>query len=84
MPLVDVTLTEGRSPEQVRDLLHALHDAVARTTGAAPEHIRVIVREVPRTHWATGDVTVAELHADRPAPDRAADHPDSHERKEQP
>ena len=61
MPLVDVTLTEGRSADQVRDLIHALHDAVHRTAGARPEHIRVIVREVPRTHWATGDVTVAEM-----------------------
>lgn len=81
MPLVDVTLTEGRSPEQVRDLLHALHDAVARTTGAATDHIRVVVREVPRTHWSTGDVTVAELYDARPAPDRAADHL---EKEEQP
>lgn len=61
MPLVDVTLTEGRSAEQVRDLIHALHAAVHGTTGARPEHIRVIVREVPRTHWATGDTTVAEM-----------------------
>lgn len=61
MPLVDVTLTAGRSPDQVRDLIHALHDAVHSTVGARPEHIRVIVREVPRTHWATGDVTVAEM-----------------------
>lgn len=71
MPLVDVTLTEGRSPEQVRDLLHALHEAVHTTLGARSEHIRVIVREVPRTHWATGDVTVAEMNL--PAPDRASD-----------
>ncbi len=70
MPLVDVTLTEGRTPEQVRELLHALHDAVRHTVGARPEHIRVIVREVPRTHWATGDVTVAEMNLS--APDRAA------------
>lgn len=61
MPLVDVTLTEGRSADQVRDLIHALHEAVHHTTGARSEYIRVIVREVPRTHWATGDVTVAEM-----------------------
>ena len=80
MPLVDVTLTEGRSAEQVRSLISALHDAVERTTGARTEHIRVIVREVPRTHWATGDVTVAEL-LDRPdTPDRP-DQPDQPEEK---
>lgn len=62
MPLVDITLTEGRTETQVRDLIHAVHDAVHRTVNARPEHIRVIVREVPRTHWATGDVTVAEMN----------------------
>lgn len=72
MPLVDVTLTAGRTPEQVRALLHALHDAVHQTTGARSEHIRVIVREVPRTHWATGDTTVAEMDPTATAP--AADH----------
>ena len=61
MPLVDVTLTEGRSPEQVRDLIHAVHEAVVRTAAARPEHVRVIVREVPRTHYASGDQTVAEI-----------------------
>lgn len=61
MPQVDVTLTEGRDEAQVRALIHALHDAVLRTTGARSEHIRVVVREVPRTRWATGDVTVAEM-----------------------
>ena len=64
MPLVDVTLTEGRSPTQVRDLIHAVHEAVVRTTAARPEHVRVIVREVPRTHYASGDRTVAEIFSE--------------------
>lgn len=34
-----------------------------RTTGTRPEYIRVVVHEVPRTHWATGDVTLTELDA---------------------
>lgn len=61
MPLVEVTLGAGRTPEQVRSLIHELHTAVANTTGASSEHIRVIVREVPRDHWATGDITLAEM-----------------------
>ncbi len=63
MPLVDVTITEGRSEEQIRALIHQLHAAVVETTDARPEFVRVIVREVPRTHWATGDVTVEEMGA---------------------
>jgi len=63
MPLVEVSVSAGRTPEQIRALIHELHAAVERTVNARPEHIRVIVREVPRAHWATGDLTLAEMDA---------------------
>ncbi|MEU1520193.1 tautomerase family protein [Streptomyces sp. NPDC005811] len=63
MPQVAITLAEGRSPEQIRALLHAVHTAVLRTTNTKPEYIRVVVHEVPRSHWATGDVTLTEMDA---------------------
>ena len=63
MPLIEVTLGAGRTGQQVCDLIHEVHAAVARTTGARADHIRVIVREVPRAHWATGDVTLSEMDA---------------------
>ncbi|GLU46152.1 tautomerase family protein [Nocardiopsis ansamitocini] len=61
MPQIDITLSEGRSPEQIRDLIHEVHASVLRTVNTRPEYIRVVVHEVPRTHWATGDVTLAEM-----------------------
>lgn len=63
MPLVEVTITAGRTPDQIRSLMHEVHEAVLRTVSTRPEHIRVIVREVPRAHWATGDVTLSEMDA---------------------
>jgi 4-oxalocrotonate tautomerase len=63
VPLVEVTLAEGRSPDQVRRLMHEVHEAVLRTVDTRPEHIRVIVRELPRAHWSTGDVTLVEMDA---------------------
>jgi 4-oxalocrotonate tautomerase len=60
VPLVEVTLAQGRTPEQIRSLIHELHEAVIRAVAAPPENVRVIVREVPATHWAAGDVTIAE------------------------
>ncbi len=63
MPLVEVTLTSGRTDQQIRDLIHETHAVIRRVIGAADEHIRVIVREVPPSRWATGDVTVAELRS---------------------
>jgi 4-oxalocrotonate tautomerase len=60
MPLVEVTLAEGRTPEQIRSLIHELHEAVVRAVAAPPHSVRVIVRETPATHWAAGDITISE------------------------
>ena len=60
MPLIEVTIAEGRSASQIRAMMHEVHDAVLRTVDTRPEYIRVIVREVPRAHWATGDLTLSE------------------------
>jgi len=58
----------------VRSLIAALTRAAVDTVGAPVESIRVVVREVPTTHWAAGDVTIAERRGD-PDP-RASDTPD--------
>lgn len=60
MPLVEVTLVEGRTPEQIQVLIEALTAAVETSIHAPRESIRVVVREVPATHWAVGGQTMAE------------------------
>jgi 4-oxalocrotonate tautomerase len=60
MPLIEVTMVEGRTPQQVRALISSLTHAAAEAVDAPVESIRVVVREVPATHWAAGDVTIAE------------------------
>jgi 4-oxalocrotonate tautomerase len=60
MPLVEVTLIEGRSPQQLRALISKLTDAVETALEAKRESVRVVLREVPATHWAAGDETIAE------------------------
>lgn len=60
MPFVEITLVEGRSPEQLRALVSATTEAVAMSISAPMDTIRVVLREVPATHWAAGDVTIAE------------------------
>jgi len=63
MPNVDITLGAGRTPTQIRALVHAVHEAVLRTVATRPEHVRVLVHEIPRANWATGDVTLTEMDA---------------------
>lgn len=75
MPLVDVTVAEGRDPAQLRELIAQLHRAVESSLGANPQSIRVIVREVPRTHWAAGGRTLAERDAAEADPSAPAPMP---------
>jgi 4-oxalocrotonate tautomerase len=63
MPLVEVTLVEGRTDEQLRTLISKLTAAVVDAVGAPKDNVRVVLREVPATHWAAGDVTIAERRA---------------------
>lgn len=63
MPLVEVSLSSGRTPEQLRALMAQLHAAVENSIGAPAPSIRVIVREVPPELWSSGGVTLAEKAA---------------------
>lgn len=60
MPFIEVTLVEGRSPKQLRALISGLTQAAADAVDAPAGNIRVVIREVPPTHWAAGDMTIAE------------------------
>jgi 4-oxalocrotonate tautomerase len=66
MPLIEVTLVEGRSAEQLRELISGLTRAAVHAVEAPADSVRVVIREVPATHWAAGDVTIAERRAGKP------------------
>jgi 4-oxalocrotonate tautomerase len=55
-----VSIREGRPPENIRKMISAVTAAIAESLDAPPASIRVVVTEVPLTHWATGDVTLSE------------------------
>lgn len=61
MPVVIVKMLEGRTVEQKRGLAEALTEAVMKHTGAAAEHIDVIIEDHPRTDWAKG----GKLYSDK-------------------
>ena len=63
MPIVEVTLVRGRPPEELRAMISAVTTAVSESIAAPVASIRVIIREVPTTHFAAGDVTIAERQA---------------------
>lgn len=60
MPIIEISLAEGRSPEQLRELLASVHHGAQTALDAPPESIRVILREVNPEHWLSGTQTLAE------------------------
>ena len=68
MPLIEITLVEGRTPEQLRSLISNVTRAAVESVDAPLESVRVVLREVPATHFAAGDVTIDERRAQRHTP----------------
>lgn len=56
MPIVEITLVEGRSQEQKRSLVKEVTNAVVSAVSAPVESVRVIIREIPPEHFAVGGV----------------------------
>ena len=63
MPLVQITLARGRTPEQLEALGAAVTAAVHESLGAPRENVRVVLRECEPEHWFVGGESLASLRA---------------------
>jgi 4-oxalocrotonate tautomerase len=67
MPLINVQMLSGRTPDQKRALIRALGEAAKRVLGVPDEALRIILTDVPPEHWGVGCRTMADLQAERRA-----------------
>ncbi|MHC9532609.1 2-hydroxymuconate tautomerase [Dellaglioa sp. BT-FLS60] len=56
MPIVNIDLIEGRSQEQLKNLVKDVTSAVSKNTGAPAEHIHVILNEMRKDRYSVGGV----------------------------
>ena len=61
MPIVQITLLEGRNEEQKAKLSEAVTDAIVDSIGAPKESVRVVLYEVPKSHFSIGGKTAKAL-----------------------
>jgi 4-oxalocrotonate tautomerase len=54
MPIVEITIFEGRSDETKLRAMRAITDAVVDSLDAPRGDVRVIIREIPRSHMTVG------------------------------
>ncbi len=58
MAIVNLTIFEGRDEETKSRLIRALTDAVVKELPAKPEHVRVVIIEVPESNYGVAGKAV--------------------------
>lgn len=51
MPLIQINIIEGRSPEKKERLIREVTDTVADILESPVGNVRVMIQEMPATHW---------------------------------
>lgn len=63
MPLVNVHMAAGRTPDQKKALMEAITQAMVDTVGAPRESVRVWIDEFPNTDFMAGGELLADKQA---------------------
>lgn len=62
MPVVQVSLLEGRTTEQKRKLAARITDAMVEEAGARKEAVVVTFVDLPRENYASGGILIVDKH----------------------
>lgn len=58
MPLIQINIIEGRSPEKKERLIREVTDLVAEVLESPTENVRVLIQEMPPEHWGIAGESV--------------------------
>ncbi|WP_026380890.1 2-hydroxymuconate tautomerase [Afifella pfennigii] len=56
MPFVVVEMWEGRTTDQKRNLVRAITDAMVTHCDCKPDHLHVVIHDVPKDSWGRAGV----------------------------
>jgi 4-oxalocrotonate tautomerase len=61
MPVIQITMSQGRSVEQKRELIKVLTKETARIMKTQDEKIRILVYEVSKENWGNAGVLGTDM-----------------------
>ncbi|SEQ99430.1 4-oxalocrotonate tautomerase [Amphritea atlantica] len=61
MPIVSISMMEGRSDEQKERMINEVSEAIARSLEAPKESVRVLIYEMPKQHFGIGGQSAKAL-----------------------
>jgi 4-oxalocrotonate tautomerase len=56
MPVIQITMNEGRTIEQKRELVKVLTRETARILQAKEENMRILIYEISKENWGNGGI----------------------------
>jgi 4-oxalocrotonate tautomerase len=56
MPVIQITISQGRSVEQKRELIRVLTRETARIMNTEEEKVRILIYEVSKENWGNAGV----------------------------
>jgi 4-oxalocrotonate tautomerase len=59
MPIIQITLIEGRTDEQKSEMYKEVTEAICRTLGTPRENVRIMLNEIPAQHFAVAGAAKA-------------------------
>ncbi|RSK55242.1 4-oxalocrotonate tautomerase [Bacillus canaveralius] len=60
MPIINIQIQEGRPREKISEIIENVTNTVSKTLDAPKENIRVLVTEIPKTHWGKAGKPMSE------------------------
>jgi 4-oxalocrotonate tautomerase len=61
MPVIQITMSQGRSVEQKRELIKVLTKETARIMKTQEEKIRILIYEVSKENWGNAGVLGTDM-----------------------
>ena len=62
MPMINVQMFEGRTPEQRRKLAKELTEGTCRALGCTPDAVQIILTDIKKENWAeAGKLSAREV-----------------------
>jgi 4-oxalocrotonate tautomerase len=61
MPLIQMQILEGRSEKKIEAVIENVSDTVSETLDVPKQNVRVLVSEIPKSHWGIGGDTAKDL-----------------------
>ncbi|MGO4498875.1 4-oxalocrotonate tautomerase family protein [Paenibacillus sp. 2RAB27] len=63
MPIIELKILEGRDQEVKDELIARVTQTVSETLRVSPESVRVLLYDIPLTHWGIAGKTVEKIRS---------------------